>query len=416
MDNNYKLDGLPFFWSNRTPSQNNKSVEMDIPKDQRNDSNRESVNKSLSANQQDEYIPSNQNQSPTTYSLHDIKKSKSDVTAISNVNITQPESNGDADNIIQKSNLNLTAELSVAQFDNKKNNFAMIDDLLKEIINSATKQYIVNTLENNNIELQEGDVLSIKLNKDGQFTLDANSSIIESESGEAIMSLCEKITEDLNQIKTDDGSLLGKWIISQIAGESNIDITNLNNKSGFNLTLNFQNLYESASNKSGDADDDDYIFSTKIDGFAAKSKLNKIITDLFESKNINWTKGDVLNLDIDNNGNFKLEYKDNFFEGKKSGRMCRQIADSLNKEKLENDLALGNWIIAQVADEKNIDITNINNDPNFKLSINIDYNIKINGKGVIHDTISGSTLKYIETEKETSTIQLPKTKYIEINK
>lgn len=392
MVNDYKLNSVPFFWTGSTSLQKNKSVEIDTLKNSRNISTPESNNKSLTTNQLDEYTPSNQNQSPLTYSLDNI----TNTPTTSNINATQPELNNNENNSTKKQKLNLITELSITQLDNSKNNFGMMNDLLKKIIDSLTKQSIANVLENNNVELQEGDVLSIKLNKDGQFTLDANSSIIECESGDAIVSLCEKITEDLNQIKTDDGSLLGKWIISQAANESDVDITNLNNELDLNLTLNAKNLNAGINDKSDD--NEDYIFSTKIDGSSAKPKLDKIITDILDAKNISWSKGDVINLDIDNNGNFKLERKDNIFEGKKSGRICSQIANDLNKEKMENNVSLGNWIITQVANEKNIDITNINNDPNFNLSINIDYNIKINGKGIVHDVISGSTLKYIENE------------------
>ncbi|MDR2169651.1 MAG: hypothetical protein LBP59_05870 [Planctomycetaceae bacterium] len=243
MDNDYKLNNLPLFLPEKTSAQKNKAANIELPKNLQNNTKSQSPEKSSPVNQQDEYIPSNQDetQSPLTYSLNDIKKTK--ITPINELE-TDAENNkvNKQNNTVDLTGtLNNLMQLSLKETDEDKSSIEkMIEDTIKLMAKSAIERSIIRALEANGIELKDGDILSMSINKNGEFSIDADKSTLGDKTGKSIELLCNEIEEILNTSEAEDGSSLGKWIISQVAEDLNIDLNKLSDDTDFTLTFSFE--------------------------------------------------------------------------------------------------------------------------------------------------------------------------------
>jgi hypothetical protein len=124
--------------------------------------------------------------------------------------------------------------------DNKSDFEKWIESIIKMMQKAAVEKAITKVLEIHGVNLEEDDVITMSINKEGKFAIDCENTTIKGKTGDEIVDLCEKITKDLNNEETRDGMILGEWLISQVAEEMGIDIKDLDKDFSFKIAFEFK--------------------------------------------------------------------------------------------------------------------------------------------------------------------------------
>ncbi|MDR1480367.1 MAG: hypothetical protein LBJ00_15635 [Planctomycetaceae bacterium] len=209
-----------------------------------------------SLNSKDEYTPSNLNPVQETYTLHDLNKKRithvNTTTENNKIELTneffidkneqsgERDSNWDSSGNLIKQMMSLPAKSEAP----KSEMAEMIEEMIKLLAKSAVEKVITKIIEQHGVELEKDDVITMSINRDGEFEIDAEKTVINGKTGDDVTKLCKEIAEDLNKEKTKDGEIFGEWLINQITDEMNIDLESLDESFSFKVVFEFEQNIE----------------------------------------------------------------------------------------------------------------------------------------------------------------------------
>jgi hypothetical protein len=200
-------------------------------------------------NSQDEYTPSNLNHVQATYTLNNLNKKRiaNENVAIENNKIDKHEQSGkqnfDSDssyNLMMQQMFSLTSKSESPKSEIEE----MIEEMLRLLEKSAVERVITKIIEQRGIELEKDDVLTMSINRDGIFAIDAEKTVINDKTGDDVKILCSAIEGDLNNVTTKDGEIFGEWLIGRIADEMDIDLEKLDDSFSFKISFEFKRNLE----------------------------------------------------------------------------------------------------------------------------------------------------------------------------
>ncbi|MDR1290963.1 MAG: hypothetical protein LBK06_07165 [Planctomycetaceae bacterium] len=233
-----------FFPNKSNTEKNNSTNNTEVTKDTVAPNPKE---ESTPLNSQDEYTPSNLNHVKATYTLNDLNKKRiaNENIAIENNKIDKHEQSG-------KRNSEISTMIDISQMfsltsksESPKSEIEeMIEEMLKLLEKSAVERVITKIIEQRGIELEKDDVLTMSINRDGKFAIDAEKTVINGKTGDDVKILCAAIEGDLNNVTTKDGEIFGEWLIGRIADEMNIDLEKLDESFSFKISFEFKRNLE----------------------------------------------------------------------------------------------------------------------------------------------------------------------------
>ena len=142
----------------------------------------------------------------------------------------------------------LTDSFKTQQASSLMSDLIPTSDLTQGLDRLMLESIITRTLEAHGVELKEGDVLSMKLNGKGEFTINAKSSSIGDRTGSEISTLCSKLSNKLNETEVEEGLTLGKALLKQFSEDLEFDFDEVEDKANFLISFSF--AYNSETGKS----------------------------------------------------------------------------------------------------------------------------------------------------------------------
>ncbi|MDR1269105.1 MAG: hypothetical protein LBK82_06245, partial [Planctomycetaceae bacterium] len=141
-----------------------------------------------------------------------------------------------------------------------------ISDVMKDLNSMLSERTITRVLDAYNVELKEGDRISMSLNGKGEFSINANNSSIWGASGKEIEGLCYNLEKALNKAQTEDGKSLGKTLLEQFAVDMGFDSAEARKDENFSISFSFRYNSEIGKNE---------IFGERL------AKINSLLDSLF---------------------------------------------------------------------------------------------------------------------------------------
>jgi hypothetical protein len=128
---------------------------------------------------------------------------------------------------------------------------------------------ITRVLESYNVELKDGDTISMSLNGKGEFSINTDNSSIWGASGEEIEGLCYNLENALNKVQTENGNSLGKTLLEQFSADMGFDLAEARKNENFSISFSFR--YNSKIGKNE-------IFGAK------QVQMNSLLSDQLENE------------------------------------------------------------------------------------------------------------------------------------
>jgi hypothetical protein len=148
---------------------------------------------------------------------------------------------------IQNSNTNKTesqsSELELIKlpfFMTAQSVFSSMSDMMKDLNSMLLEGIMTQVLEPHNVELKDGDTISISLNGKGEFSINTDSSSIEGASDEEIERLGYNLENALNKVQTDNGKSLGKTLLEQFSADIGFDLAEAKKNENFSISFSFR--------------------------------------------------------------------------------------------------------------------------------------------------------------------------------
>jgi hypothetical protein len=163
---------------------------------------------------------------------------------------------------IQNSNTNKTeyqsSELEFIKlpfFMTAQSVFSSASDMMKDLNSMLLAGIMTQVLETHNVELKDGDTISVSLNGKGELSINTDNFSIWSASGEEIEGLCYNLENTLNKVQTENGNSLGKTLLEQFSADMGFDLAEARKNENFSISFSFR--YNSKIGKNE-------IFGTKL--------------------------------------------------------------------------------------------------------------------------------------------------------